>query len=355
MTAGGRQREIKRRRTVAGLTVGALGLLVIAIVAGGGKGSSSQHVRASQPSSSLRTQRQPALRISLAQTGTLPAAVQDAASVATGPESALLIGGIDRAEASVADILRLTSSGASRIGGLASPLHDASASYVGGAAYLFGGGVVSSYPQITRIGPPSGSALRAGSTFPAGRLPTPASDLATATLEGTVYIVGGYTGSTPLRTILAWRPGQTAHVVGMLPKPLRYPAVGASDGAIVIAGGTSGEAASSDVYRFDPRSGAVTSIGRLPAPLTHAAAVSLGGDVLVFGGRGSTEGTQTSSILSISPAGKVQAVGALPTPLSDLAAVRLAGGIVLAGGRDRTGGLHDAILTATVTSTVTSR
>jgi N-acetylneuraminic acid mutarotase len=137
-------------------------------------------------------------------------------------------------------------------------------------------------------------------------------------------------------------------VVGTLPKPLRYAAVASTGSQIVIAGGTSGEAASREVYRFDPSTGALTTLGSLPSPLTHAAAASVGGAVLVFGGREASAGSQTRRILAIAPDGKVHTVGALPRPLSDLAAVALAGHVVLAGGRDNGGRVQDAILTMSV-------
>jgi N-acetylneuraminic acid mutarotase len=163
-----------------------------------------------------------------------------------------------------------------------------------------------------------------------------------------VYVVGGYTGQSPLRTILAWRPGEAARVVGMLPKPLRYAAVASTGGKIVIAGGTSGEAASRDVYRFDPSTGTLTTLGLLPSPITHAAAASVNGTVFVFGGRDASATSQTRRILAINPGGKVHTVGALPLPLSDLAAVVLGRHVVLAGGRDSSGRVQNAILTMSV-------
>jgi hypothetical protein len=72
----------------------------------------------------------------------------------------------------------------------------------------------------------------------AGRLPAPASDVAAAAIGGTAYVVGGYTETTPLRTIVAFSPGSGAHVAGMLPRPLRYAAVAAVGGRLLIAGGT---------------------------------------------------------------------------------------------------------------------
>jgi hypothetical protein len=326
-----------------------LAVVLIEVLAGGGGGrstgtvaSTAGGVAAGGVVSSAGGPRAGArVRVAVVRTGTLPAPVQDAAAAVVGPASFLLLGGIDQGEASVADILRATPAGASPVGVLPTPLHDASASFIGGFAYLFGGGVVASYPTITRV-------ASSGATQPAGRLPTPASDLATTAIGDTVYVVGGYTGVTPLRTILAWRPGQAPRVVATLPKPLRYAAVASASGQLVIAGGTSGESASSDIYRFDPSSGALTRIGRLPSPLTHASAASIGATVLVFGGRSASPGGQTRRILAIAPDGSVSEAGLLPRALSDMAAVALSGRVILAGGRDSSGSLQDTILTASL-------
>lgn len=325
-------------------TLTSVAIAFAAVAGGGGEDpSSTKRADARSPRATSRTvataQR---VRVTVAQTGTLPIAEQDAAAVVTAPSGFLLIGGIDQGETSLSSVVSATSSQARTIGSLPTALHDASASFTNGDAYLFGGGVVSSFPQITEV-------YANGVTRPAGELPTPASDVASATIGDTVYIVGGYTGVTPLRTILAWRPGRPARVAGTLPKPLRYAAVAAVGGMLVIAGGTSGETASRDVYRFDPSTGRVTEIGLLPKPLTHAAAAAVNGTVFVFGGRGSSPTSQTRQSLSILPNGKVSPAGLLPVGLSDLAAVPLGGRIVIAGGRDESGRVHDEILTATVT------
>ena len=66
-----------------------------------------------------------------------------------------------------------------------------------------------------------------GGTRPAGSaLPVPASDVSAAVVDGTAYIVGGYTGTVPLDTVVAFRPGHPVRVVARLPRPLRYASVG---------------------------------------------------------------------------------------------------------------------------------
>src|SRR5207302_2649611 len=90
----------------------------------------------------------------------------------------------------------------------------------------------------------------------AGHLPQPASDVGAAVIGNVAYIVGGYTGSRALDTVVAYQPGQPARVVGHLPAPLRYPAVAAANGRLIIVGGNNqAGTASHDVLSFDPSTG----------------------------------------------------------------------------------------------------
>ena len=339
----GRARQVRRRRAAVGFVLAMI--VLVALIVGGGSSrhakTATGHTRSSGASASAGREAGN-VRIVAVASGRLPAAVQDAAVAAISPDSALLIGGLDRSETSVTDIVRVSGSQARRLGSLSSALHDASASVVGGQAYLFGGGAISSFSGITRI-------TSAGQAQPAGQLPTPASDLATTTIDGTVYIVGGYTGQAPLRTILAWRPGGApARVVGVLPKPLRYAAVAEQGGQLLIAGGTSGVAASQDVYRFDPQTGRVTTIARLPYPLTHAAAAIVEGDrVRARRARRGTEQPDAADPRDL-PERSREHRGRVARALSDLAAVALGEHILVAGGRDQAGRVSDAILTLSV-------
>jgi len=156
---------------------------------------------------------------------------------------------------------------------------------------------------------------------------------------GTAYVVGGFTGTHWLNTILAWKPGAAPHVAARLPVPLRYAAVAAAAGKLVIAGGsTPAGTASRAILSFDPARRRVRAIGRLPAPTTHAAAATLRGLVYVIGGRGTTVGTPTGRISAVDPTnGRLSSGGMLAAPRSDLAAVAVRGGILLVGGRRMAG------------------
>ena len=150
--------------------------------------------------------------------------------------------------------------------------------------------------------------------------------------------MGGYTGTVPLRSILAYTPGRGVRVAAEMPRPLRYAAVAAVGGHLLIAGGTSGTTARSEILSFDPASGRVRRIGRLPSPVTHAAGAALGGRFYVLGGRGVALDAQRATIEAVDPAtGRVSRAGRLPAALSDLSAATLATGVTVLGGRDAGG------------------
>ena len=261
--------------------------------------------------------------------GSLAAPVQDATS-APWRGGAILAGGLTAADTSTANVVLVRTAGSASSLPLA--LHDATAAALGGAVYLFGGGDgVRQLDGIIRVVP--------GAPVTVAHLPAPSSDQAGAAWGGAEYIVGGYTGTSWLNTIVRWRPGQQARVVGHLPVALRYAAVAAVAGRIVIAGGsTPAGTASGAVLSFDPATGRVTRVGRLPNPTTHAAAAALGSRVYVIGGRSATVDTPTAAIEAVDPIARtVVAAGTLNSARSDLAAVGLPGKILLAGGRGGSG------------------
>ncbi|MFZ1153677.1 MAG: hypothetical protein WAN93_02095 [Solirubrobacteraceae bacterium] len=263
---------------------------------------------------------------------TLPFALQDAAAVAIGAGRGVLLGGLDGADTSTATVSVLDAKGIRPAASLPEAQHDAQGTFLDGRAYVFGGGQVSSYAHVLSYDPTTGSVTQVAS------LPSPASDAAVAAIAGTAYVVGGYDGHQALDTIVAWHPGERPHIVGRLPYGLRYAALAASGGRLLIAGGSRGEAATTAILSFDPVDHKVRLLGKLPSPITHAAAVALGSYVYVIGGRGAAAGTQSAAIVAIDPAtGRSVTVGRLPQPLSDAAALLLSGQVWLAGGLSASG------------------
>jgi hypothetical protein len=262
----------------------------------------------------------------------LPAPVQDPAAAALAGDRFVLLGGLDSADASTAGVLVANLRAPLGSGSLPLAQHDAQAATLAGGVYVFGGGQFTQYNHILRFDPATAAVSMAG------RLLTPASDVGVTESDGVAYIVGGFDGTNWLDTILAWRPGTAARTVARLPVGLRYAAVTALNGHIVIVGGTTPAGASDAIYRFDPASGHVLRIGRLPQPITHAGAAALGASVFVIGGRGESPEARSDRVWSVDPAsGLVHSAGTLPAPLSDAGVLAVGAGIVVAGGRSAAG------------------
>jgi hypothetical protein len=270
-------------------------------------------------------------------TGRLPAPVQAPAAAPLPDGRVLLMGGLDSSLVSVAGVEVAGAKGRPRsVGQLPVAAHDAAAAPAPAGAYFFGGGEPSK-DAILKV-------TSHGKATVAGKLPAAASDVAAVELGGRYYVVGGYPGTQALSTIVEWKPGSKARVVAHTPDPLRYAAVAVAGDEIVIAGGTIGTAASPAVYGFTPANRGLHRIARLPKPLTHSSAATLGGTVYLLGGRGALQGSQTRRILAIDPkAGTVRKAGRLPRPVSDAGAAAVPGGIVLAGGRDAAGPVADVL------------
>jgi YVTN family beta-propeller protein len=259
----------------------------------------------------------------------LTAPVQDSATAAVGSR-VLLAGGLTPADTS-SDAVAADSGARERLlSRLPGAQHDAAAVALGGQVYVFGGGNgAAQLDHVLRVDPASGA------VHDAGRLPVAASDVAAAAIGRTAYVVGGYTGTRWLNTIVAWRPGAAARVVGRLPTPLRYAAAATADGQLVVAGGsTPSGSASRAVLAFDPATHHVRRLGRLPAPTTHAAAATLGGLAYVIGGRGAALDSPSARIVAVDPVRRrIRPAGSLAAPLSDLGAAPTRRGILVVGGR----------------------
>jgi N-acetylneuraminic acid mutarotase len=239
----------------------------------------------------------------------------------------VLLGGLTAADTSSDAVTTGDLAHAANRAALPNAQHDAQAANLDGRVYVFGGGQYSQYDHILAYDPQTNSVTLAG------RLPAAASDVAVAGDGRTAYVVGGFDGVHWLNTVVAYRPGTAPRVVARLPVALRYAAAAVTGSHLLIAGGSTPGGASRAIYRFDPRTGALTTAGRLPAPITHAAAGVIGSTMYLIGGRGDLVTSRRATIYAIDPAtGRVRQAGRLPFPLSDAAVISLGGRLVVAGG-----------------------
>jgi hypothetical protein len=251
--------------------------------------------------------------------GSLPQAVSRLSAVALPDSRLVALGGLVGGSSSD-QVLMGTPSHLRRITSLPVPTHDAAAGVVHGIVYLFGGGQSVSTDAVVRVDPYRSTAV------PAGSLGEPLSDLGAATVGGTTYLVGGYTGSRYATAVLRFRPGLKPTVATRLPSGLRYAGVTALGPKLYVAGGLTLAGASRAVYAVDPSTRSVTKVATLPRPLDHVALAPLGSRLLLVGG-GSRQ------VLAVDPrSGTVAPVANLPQPLSDPAAVADRGHVLVLGG-----------------------
>jgi Kelch motif len=310
----------------------ALGLALVASGCGGASSPATSSHAAHKPSTPRAAVAPRPLRLTYRRLFALPAPLRDSATAALGGSRFVLLGGLNAADTSAdgVEVLDLQHVVASAV--LPQPQHDAQGAALGGNVYVFGGGDLTELDHIVRFDP----AQRTVSTV--GQLPRASSDVGVTEVGGTAYIVGGYDGTSWLNTILAWRPGSPVRVAGHLPVGLRYAGVTAVGGDVLIIGGSTPVAASRDIFRFDPSTGHVRKIGRLPQALTHLSAATLGAYAYAVGGRGDLTTAQTAGVWSIDPrTGAVRPAGRLPEPLSDADVLTVGNGIVVAGGLTSSG------------------
>ncbi len=262
----------------------------------------------------------------------LPAPVRDPASARLGPDAFVLLGGLTAADTSTDQVIVGGLRGAADRAALPNAQHDAQAAALPHGVYVFGGGQYTQYSHVLAYDPASGAITTAGA------LPAAASDVAVTGDGSTGYVVGGFDGVDWLDTILAYTPGDPVRVVARLPVALRYAAAAYVDGYVLVAGGSTPKGTNDRIFRYDPHTRAVTTIGQLPTGITHAGAGVIGATMYLVGGRGETETDRFADVWAIDPrTGKVRLTATLPQPLSDAGVVSLGDRLIVAGGSAASG------------------
>jgi hypothetical protein len=218
---------------------------------------------------------------------------------------------------STAAIVRIVPASGSvqEVGVVPRAFHDAAAAVVDGRLVVFGGGSSEGTDLVQSVRPSgSGAAVT-------GHLPGPVSDLGGATVGQAVVLVGGYDGSTFLRTVLETTDGRRFRHLASLPVGLRYAAIAPVPGGVVVAGGLAPPGPVRTVLRIAVPGGSVTRLGRLPRPLSHAAAVELGGNVVLLGGQDASGRTVASTDRIDIRTGTVTPLHPLPGTVADAAVV----------------------------------
>jgi hypothetical protein len=103
--------------------------------------------------------------------------------------------------------------------------------------------------------------------------------------EGTLLVLGGYTGSGVVDSVLRLGSRRGAmESVGRLPGPRAFGAAVVLGSRVFYLGGWDGSRIIDEIVVFDAATGRSTVAGRLPCPRQHAAAAVFEGRILLAGG-----------------------------------------------------------------------
>jgi len=256
----------------------------------------------------------------------LPAPVSREAVVPTASGFTVL-GGLASSQASVATAYTVdpATGTSSPAGTLPAAVHDGAAVTLGSSTYVVGGGSPNTVATIQALpaqsdSAPAGQPVTATGTV-AGQLPAPRSDLAIATIapgrHPTAYVVGGYTGSTYLPSVLATTDGTHYASVADLTIPVRYPAVVAQGGLLYAFGGQTASpgvaaAATDAVQVVDPATHRSSVVAHLPQPVYGASAFVINGTIYVAGGQVPGGPTLTTIYAFVPSSKKLLNAGLLP-------------------------------------------
>lgn len=262
----------------------------------------------------------------------LPGAWSRGVAVADG-DGILLFSGLDEQKRSRGDIVRIdpATGTATVIGQLPAIEHDAAGTTLAdGTVVMIGGGE----QEVGTDAVVAITGLRAGEVI--GHIAEARSDLSAVAVGDTAFVVGGYDGTSWISSVLASEDGVTWRSIADTDPAVRYGAVVADGGLVYVFGGRTATGQTDAVQAIDPATGTVRTVGRLPQPLGHASAFSLGGSIFVAGGRtGDTTTTATDEIWRFDAAdGSLTAAGRLPYPVSDAAVAVVGDHAFLLGGED---------------------
>jgi hypothetical protein len=270
----------------------------------------------------------------------LPVASGRQAVVPLGHGTAVLAGGLVAGDQSTGSALRvdLPRGRVSTMAPLAVPVHDVAGGVLGGRPVVVGGGNATEQDVV--------QALRGSRWQVIGHLPTTRSDLSIVQAPSGPLVIGGYDGTATPTTILALRPDGSSRAAGALATGVRYAATAVSGHTAYVFGGEVLGRELVGVQAVDLRTGRTRVVARLPVPLGHAMAASVGDRILLMGGR-VTPDRQTDAMWWFDPAtdGFTRA-GRLPHALSDAAVASYGHRVWLLGGEDP--GVTDQVVTVTV-------
>lgn len=193
----------------------------------------------------------------------------------------------------------------------------------GGRLMVLGGYTGSSSLDTILAGPPH--RLRV-----VGHLAQPTHDAAAAVVGGSVFLFGGGESvSLPSVVRVDSRTGSSS-AARPLGEPLSDLGAVAIDGRAYLVGGYTGTQFATAILRYRPGE-AATTVARLPTGTRYAGVAAIGRTIYVAGGL--TTAGATRAVYAVSLGGRVRRVATLPRPEDHAALAALGGKLYLVGGR----------------------
>jgi N-acetylneuraminic acid mutarotase len=163
-------------------------------------------------------------------------------------------------------------------------------------------------------------------------LPTARSDLSAVEVGDRTYVIGGYDGVNVPRQVFSVGTSGGLVRAGTLVIGVRYAATAVVGSRVYVFGGEVNHRELGQVQAFDTATGRTKVVATLPRPLGHAVAATVGGRILLIGGRVDPS-TQTAAMWWFDPgSGKFVRAGSLPAATSDSAVASVGDTIWLLGG-----------------------
>jgi hypothetical protein len=271
---------------------------------------------------------------------TLPVASGRQAVVQLRKQTVILAGGLVAGDQSTDEVIRLDlgTGRTTRLQSLAVPVHDVAGGLVGGVPAVVGGGNATEQDVVQEL---TDSAWHV-----AGHLPTTRSDLSVVQQGAHAFVIGGYDGTSVPTAILSLSADGSTTPAGHLVRGVRYAATARLGHTAYVFGGEVLGTELDGVQAVDLRTGRTRMVARLPVPLGHAMAATVGSRILLVGGR-VTPDQQTAAMWWFDPAtGRFTHAGTLPHPLSDAGVATSGHRIWLLGGEDPS--VTDGVLTISV-------
>ncbi len=185
--------------------------------------------------------------------------------------------------------LNTTNGSLTQLGDLTSDLDDAAGAVVDGKPTAFGGATPGVVDTIQTYAPSTTSAAKLSPATVTGALPEPRSAAGVAVVGNTVYLVGGFDGTSADPSVIESSNGQSFTTVATLPIAVRSAAVAVVGTKLFVFGGValSGPDAGKPIATIQVvnlTKGKASVAGRLPAPVAGAAAGMIGDVVVIAGG-----------------------------------------------------------------------